>query len=154
MYAHTCPTGGKLILRAITVVLAPMSLWGEWEGRIFAQALCERVVSEERAVWYSGEMGNSHPDGLDTLNRIVRGQDLAQGEPIATDRPDFTEASSTVPRGRVQFETGYTFTYDVEDGVIHRAHTAPELLVRYGFSDDIEFRLAWTYLWQNTKSGE
>src|SRR4051812_40814645 len=30
-------------------------------------------------------------------------------EPLASDRPDFTEASSTVGKGRVQLEAGYTF---------------------------------------------
>ena len=32
-------------------------------------------------------------------------------EPIVTDRPDFTEASSTVGKGVAQVEFGYTFTY-------------------------------------------
>ncbi len=88
----------------------------------------------------------------DAILDMWRAQD-ADEEPIATDRPDFTEASSTVPQGRIQFESGYTFTYEVADGAIHRAHTAPELLVRYGYSGDIEFRLAWTYLWESTKFG-
>ena len=28
--------------------------------------------------------------------------------PIETDRPDFTESSATIPKGRWQLETGYT----------------------------------------------
>src|SRR5688500_15833003 len=36
-------------------------------------------------------------------------------ESIITDRPDFTEASTTVGKGRVQLEGGYTFSTD-KDG--------------------------------------
>ena len=37
---------------------------------------------------------------------------LREEEPLASDRPDFTEASSTVGRGRVQLEAGYTLVRD------------------------------------------
>ena len=37
------------------------------------------------------------------------GPDLS--EPLVSDRPDFTEASSTVGRGVSQYEVGYTYTY-------------------------------------------
>ena len=33
-------------------------------------------------------------------------------EPLVTDRPDFTESSTTVGQGVVQLEMGYTFTGD------------------------------------------
>src|SRR5690606_21949136 len=33
-------------------------------------------------------------------------------EPLASDRPDFTEASTTVGRGVVQLEMGYTYVED------------------------------------------
>ena len=36
-------------------------------------------------------------------------------EPLASDRPDFTEASTTVGRGVVQLEMGYTL-FDNDDG--------------------------------------
>lgn len=74
-------------------------------------------------------------------------------EPIETDRPDFTESTSTVPRGRFQLEGGYTFTLDREDGVRGRSHTAPELLLRAGLWDDFEVRVGWGgYTWANEKS--
>lgn len=57
--------------------------------------------------------------------------------PIETDRPDFTESSATVPRGRWQLEAGYT---------VQRAgstsHSLPESLLRAGISSRVEFRLA------------
>src|SRR5687768_10953213 len=41
------------------------------------------------------------------------GPDLS--EPLVTDRPDFTEASSTVGLGVMQLESGYTYVYDSDD---------------------------------------
>ncbi|GMU81998.1 MAG: hypothetical protein AMXMBFR47_18690 [Planctomycetota bacterium] len=74
-------------------------------------------------------------------------------EPIETDRPDFTESTSTVPRGRFQLEGGYTFTLDRERGVRRRSHTAPELLLRAGLWNDLEVRVGWAgYSWANEKS--
>lgn len=67
-------------------------------------------------------------------------------EPIVTDRPDFTEASSTVGRGVLQIESGYTYSFD-NDGVDQTiGHSYPEALFRYGiFADWFELRLAWNY---------
>lgn len=73
-------------------------------------------------------------------------------EPLETDRPDFTEASSVVPRGILQVETGYTFTSDSEGGIRNQSQTLPESLFRYGITDNAEFRLVWNYLWQDTTS--
>jgi hypothetical protein len=74
-----------------------------------------------------------------------------EGKPIETDRPDFTEASSTVPQGWLQLESGYTFTYDIPQGQLRRVHTAPEFLLRYGMTDSYELRLAWTYQWESVR---
>jgi hypothetical protein len=67
-------------------------------------------------------------------------------EPLASDRPDFTEASSTVGRGVVQFEMGYTYIAD-DDGPNHaHTHSYPELLTRIGvFADWLEFRIAYNH---------
>lgn len=67
-------------------------------------------------------------------------------EPIVTDRPDFTEASSVVGLGVLQLETGYTYTYDDDGGVRTIGHSYPETLFRYGvLANWLEFRLAWNY---------
>jgi hypothetical protein len=67
-------------------------------------------------------------------------------EPLATDRPDFTEASSTVGLGRTQLEFGYTYVRDDEAGVELRGDSYPELLTRVGmFAEWFEFRIAWNY---------
>jgi hypothetical protein len=67
-------------------------------------------------------------------------------EPMVTDRPDFTEASSTVGRGVVQVENGYTYTAD-DDGIDQTiSHSYPESLWRIGmFADWFEFRVAYNY---------
>lgn len=70
--------------------------------------------------------------------------DVAEEEDtIVTDRPDFTEASTTVGRGRIQVEMGYTYFLDREDGVTTEFHSYPETLFRIGmFADWFELRLA------------
>jgi len=62
---------------------------------------------------------------------------------LVTDRPDFTESTVTIPRGRAQLEAGYTFTYDKEKDVRTKDHTFPELLLRVGLADDLELRIGW-----------
>src|SRR4051812_40930947 len=67
-------------------------------------------------------------------------------EPLETDRPDFTEATSTVGLGRVQVESGYTYYRDRANGVRTVTHTYPELLVRAGmYADWLELRLVQSY---------
>ena len=65
---------------------------------------------------------------------------------IVTDRPDVTESSATVGRGRIQVEMGYTYTSDKEGNVHLRGHSFPEVLLRVGaFADWCELRLGWNY---------
>ena len=75
-------------------------------------------------------------EGPKTLLRWPGQEDEEQEEeeeaPLATDRPDFTEASSTVGRGHVQLEFGYTYFQDDEDGTRVRGHSLPETLLRVG----------------------
>ena len=62
---------------------------------------------------------------------------------IVTDRPDFTEASSTVGRGRVQLEAGFTYIRD-SDGLFK--HSYPESLLRVGlFADWFEARFGQNF---------
>lgn len=77
-------------------------------------------------------------------------QENPYDQPLVTDRPDFTEASSTVGRGVVQLETGYTYIYhdDAAAGEITQSHVLPELLFRIGVADPIELRIGWTYAWE------
>ena len=91
--------------------------------------------------WHTGDDPRAAPP--------AGGEDQAEkppadprAEPIVTDRPDFTEASSTVGKGRVQLETGYTYVRDRSDGVLRAAHSYPEALLRVGlFADWFEVRV-------------
>src|SRR5262245_41243866 len=67
-------------------------------------------------------------------------------KPIETDRPDFTEASSTVGKGRIQLEAGYTFTRDRDAGSRLSSHSFPEALFRIGlFADWFELRIGQNF---------
>jgi len=72
-----------------------------------------------------------------------------RNEPLVTDRPDFTEASSTVGVGVAQFELGYKYTNDDASDTIGNSY--PELLVRYGiFAEWLELRVVWNYATEET----
>ena len=61
-------------------------------------------------------------------------------EPLATDRPDFTEASSVVGRGRVMLEGGYTFVHDSNNETRSDEYVLPEFLWRIGLTKNVELR--------------
>ena len=62
-------------------------------------------------------------------------------EPIATDRPDFTESSTTVGAGVAQIEAGYTYTRNADENL--RGHSWGEPLLRVGvYADWLELRAA------------
>ncbi len=64
-------------------------------------------------------------------------------EPLVTDRPDFTEATTTVGRGVAQIEFGYTYSDDKEGADRVKGHSYGEPLLRYGIlADWLEFRMA------------
>ena len=68
-------------------------------------------------------------------------------ERIETERHDFTHSAVTVGHRVVQLEGGYDYVYKDNDEEIESAHTTPELLLRLGLTEDIEFRLRWNYAW-------
>jgi hypothetical protein len=69
--------------------------------------------------------------------------DPAASPTISTNRPSFSDSASLVPNGRVQVESGYTFTADRRDGAATRRHAAPETLVRFGALERLEAQLLW-----------
>jgi hypothetical protein len=75
-------------------------------------------------------------------------------EALASDRPDFTEASCTVGRSVRQLEMGYTFTYDDDGTTRLNAHSAPEFLFRAGvLAEWLELRVGWNYAFETTETG-
>ncbi len=63
---------------------------------------------------------------------------------LVTDRPDQTESSVVVPKGAWQYELGWTFSRDDEDGVRVETHEVPGTLLRVGLSEKVELRIGWT----------
>lgn len=96
------------------------------------------------------EKGDEDKDGKSGKNGDgQRGRGSAQNEqeePLASDRPDFTEASSTVGKGRIQLEVGYTFSRDRSQGATTVGHSYPEALLRVGaLAEWLEFRVGQNF---------
>ena len=83
-----------------------------------------------------------------------RDEDARPDAAIVTDRPDFTESSSTVGKGRLQVEAGYTLSRNRDAG-IRSTQAFPELLLRAGvFANQIELRLAQSFSRTSANSTE
>jgi hypothetical protein len=81
------------------------------------------------------------------------GDEEEEEDTIATDRPDFTESSSTVGKGRVQLEAGYTYIRDRQNGTTVETHSYPEALLRIGmFAEWFEFRIGQNLASERTRS--
>ncbi|ULC59861.1 transporter [Flaviramulus sp. BrNp1-15] len=66
-------------------------------------------------------------------------------EPLVTDRPDATEASSTVGKGVLQFETGGLYETFEANNIKSESYTYNTMLIRYGILDNLELRLGWDF---------
>jgi hypothetical protein len=94
---------------------------------------------------YAGEAVDENPTSPGSQRPWPFGQAAPFSRPIVTDRPSFSVGPGMVPRGCIQFETGYTFSFeDAHPNV--KTHTFPETLVRIGLTDRVEFRLEWPTL--------
>jgi len=106
----------------------------------------EKVNAQDRCAFGPGTLfqwsGGEYVDG---------GPDLTS--PLVTDRPDFTEASSTVGVRVAQLEFGYTYMYDNNAGTSVRGHSLPEILLRYGIIRDwLELRVGLNYAEERTRT--
>lgn len=90
---------------------------------IMAIGLCVSHIATS-----SGVRGIARPMAMDDGGAL---------QEIVTDRPDFTESSSTVDSGRWQVETGLTHSWTGRD----RETQAPETLLRVGCGPRWELRL-------------
>jgi hypothetical protein len=87
----------------------------------------------------------THPSAslMDRLFRVIS-QDEDPDGPINTDRPTFTPAHTVVPKGRLQFESGWTFNYEKTAQTRAYLYDFPELAARYGLTKLLEFRMFWS----------
>ena len=65
----------------------------------------------------------------------------AEEDHIETDRDSFTRSPRVVERHRCVLEGSYTF---LDQAAEYDGHLYPDLLLRYGALDWLEFRLGWT----------
>lgn len=87
--------------------------------------------SEPRKTLFQWSYGTSFEGGIDL-----------EKDAIQTDRPDFVEASTTVGKGVLQIESGYTYTRNKDANDNSITHNAGEVLMRYGVLQDwLELRL-------------
>ncbi|MCY3547991.1 MAG: transporter [Gemmatimonadetes bacterium] len=75
--------------------------------------------------------------------------DTADAQSLVADRPDFTEATSTVGLGGFQLELGYTLGLDTDGRNTTRVHSYGEPLLRVGvFVERLELRVGTTAVTQ------
>jgi len=145
--------GGYLICMLSGLASSPAESQGV-EPLLFGRGFC----SEEVAACEPDEQDNTQvcygPDDCESRKTLLQWSACATfdggppglDEPLVTDRPDFTEASTTVGRGVAQFEFGYTYAYDNDGTVQSRGNSSPELLMRLGIlADWLELRVAYNY---------
>lgn len=82
---------------------------------------------------------------------LVTAQETTDLGPLVTDRPDATEASSTVGKGVLQIETGGLYDTFEDNGIKTENYTYNTTLVRYGILDNMELRLGWDFVEGSTK---
>jgi len=73
-------------------------------------------------------------------------QEKTEVEALITDRPDATEASSTVGKGILQIETGGLYESFNANNIKSENYTYNTTLVRYGILDNMELRLGWDFV--------
>ena len=72
----------------------------------------------------------------------------SERERIETERHDFTQSTTVVGRGTTQVEFGYTFFQGSGETEVEDSHATPELLIRFGLTEKVEFRLRYNEVWQ------
>lgn len=88
---------------------------------------------------------------LFSISTFAQEQDDRLNNPLATDRPDATEASSTVGKGVLQIETGGFYESFEANSIKQETYTYNTMLIRYGLLDRIEFRIGWDFVEGVTK---
>ncbi|EDP70979.1 hypothetical protein FBALC1_00807 [Flavobacteriales bacterium ALC-1] len=88
---------------------------------------------------------------LTTSTLFSFAQEAENSDTIVTDRPDATEASSTVGKGTLQIETGGLYESFEKNNIKSETYTYNTALIRYGILDNLELRLGWNFVEGVTK---
>ena len=76
------------------------------------------------------------------------GESEEERERIETERHDFTQSTTVVGRGVTQVEFGYSFFQNSSEEEVEDSHTTPELMIRFGLTEKLEFRIRYNEVWQ------
>ena len=142
------------------IVLALIAAAGPAGARQSGRSLDDLAPALDRSLVFDGASSGEGDDGRSPRPSGRRDRDdgeggllkrflspLSGGEdpdgPINTDRPSYTPSNALVPKGRVQVESGYTFTHDLTLTSRTNQHLFPELAVRVGLSERVELRTFW-----------
>ena len=108
----------------------------------------ERESVMERPAYFDGESDVERlEDEFEVENPFEK--------PIETERHDFTQSARTVGRGVVQLEYGFLYAHKNEGDLREDTYATPELMVRVGLSERLEFRTRTNYAWkQNNEEAE
>jgi len=109
-----------------------------------AQQECEESCCYKPRIKFLGDLFNNGCNTSDIDPYTER---------IETERHDFTQSVKTVGRGVTQIEAGYSYYYKDEHNEIESSHATPEMLLRMGLTENIEFRLRWNYAWRFIDEG-
>ena len=123
-------------------------------------ALMVTTVEAQTGSWFPSRSENaSSADFFRQHGEAAEGEEFnfefeneSEGEPererIETERHDFTQSTTVVGGGTTQFEFGYTFFQGSGETEVEDSHATPELLIRFGLTEKIEFRLRYNQVWQ------
>ena len=106
---------------------------------VFVWSLCVILLGQN---WCYGQ---EHNRDRSSPRPWIMGQAGAFTQPIETDRPTFSLSPATITKGRIQIETGYTFSFEQASPDV-KTHNFPETLIRIGLTETIEFRMEWPTL--------
>lgn len=90
---------------------------------------------------------SSSPPFMEALRLSVAGREASEtieGErdEIETDRDSFTPAVTTAGKGRLIFESAWSF---IDNRGVKETNSFPEAIFRYGLTERLEVRLGWNY---------
>ena len=82
---------------------------------------------------------------------LAQENETLETDVLVTDRPDATEASSTVGKGVLQIETGGLYESFKDQNIKSESFTYNTTLIRYGILSNLEIRLGWDFVEGITK---
>lgn len=80
--------------------------------------------------------------GLLSESLFSRGESRQETDEIETDRDSFTPATGVVGKNHLVLESAYSF---IDNRNVPETHSLPELVARYGISENVELRFGYNY---------